>query len=47
MFFRRSPSIAAVEKEQDAVPDNGIAVERREAPGPTSLGQRARSGNPW
>jgi hypothetical protein len=33
--------------EQDAVPDNGIALERREAPGPTSLGQRARSGNPW
>jgi hypothetical protein len=33
--------------EQDAVPDNGIALERREAPGPTLLGQRARSGNPW
>ena len=33
--------------EQDAVPDNGIALERREAPGPTSLGQRARSGSPW
>jgi hypothetical protein len=32
--------------EQDAVPDNGIAVERREAPGPTSLGQRARKRQP-
>ena len=32
--------------EQDAVPDNGIALERREAPGPTSLGQRARKRQP-
>jgi hypothetical protein len=28
------------------VPDNGIAVERREAPGPTSLGPRARKRQP-
>jgi hypothetical protein len=28
------------------VPDNGIALERREAPGPTSLGQRARKRQP-
>ena len=33
-------------REQDAVPDNGIAVERREAPGPTSLGPRARKRQP-
>ena len=32
--------------EQNAVPDNGIAVERREAPGPTSLGPRARKRQP-
>src|SRR5262245_29355275 len=29
-----------------AVPDNGIAVERREAPGPTLLGPRARKRQP-
>jgi hypothetical protein len=28
------------------VPDNGIAVERREAPGPTLLGPRARKRQP-
>ena len=28
------------------MPDNGIALERREAPGPTSLGQRARKRQP-
>jgi hypothetical protein len=28
------------------VPDNGIALERREAPGPTLLGQRARKRQP-
>ena len=28
------------------MPDNGIAVERREAPGPTSLGPRARKRQP-
>src|ERR687897_837086 len=33
-------------REQDAVPDNGIAVERREAPGPTLLGPRARKRQP-
>jgi hypothetical protein len=27
------------------VPDNGIALKRREAQGPTSLGQRARGGD--
>ena len=35
-----------LKREQDAVPDNGIAVERREAPGPTSLGPRARKRQP-
>ena len=28
------------------VPDNGIALERREAPGPALLGQRARKRQP-
>ena len=28
------------------MPDNGIALERREAPGPTSLGPRARKRQP-
>jgi hypothetical protein len=36
-----------VRKEgRDAVPDNGTAVERREAPGPTLLGPRARKRQP-
>src|SRR5687767_7042464 len=33
-------------REREAVPDNGIALERREAPGPTLLGQRARKRQP-
>src|SRR5215510_8963158 len=33
-------------REQDAMPDNGIALERREAPGPTLLGPRARKRQP-
>jgi hypothetical protein len=44
LFFQRSPSIAEFEAEQNAVPDNGIAVERR------ALRHWARapeSGNPW
>ena len=34
------------ESEQDAVPDNGTGLERREAPGPTLLGPRARKRQP-
>ena len=41
---RRRPR--RLKSEQDAVPDNGIALERREALGPTSLGQRARKRQP-
>jgi hypothetical protein len=33
-------------REQDAVPDNGTGLERREAPGPTLLGPRARKRQP-
>src|SRR5262245_62712014 len=40
---RRSRRLKA---EQGAVPDNGIALERREAPGPTLLGPRARKRQP-
>ena len=44
-------SLGAVDRgvrreSRDEVPDNGIAVERREAPGPTSLGPRARKRQP-
>jgi hypothetical protein len=35
-----------LKRDQDAVPDNGIAVERREAPGPALLGPRARKRQP-
>jgi hypothetical protein len=40
---RRSRRLKA---EQGAVSDNDTALERREAPGPTSLGQRARKRQP-
>ena len=33
--------------EQGAAPDNGVAVERREAQRPTSLGARASKRSPW
>src|ERR671918_321627 len=44
--FAESRRSRRSKREQDAVPDNGIAVERREAPGPTSLGPRARKRQP-
>ena len=46
LFSRRCRRSRRSKREQDAVPDNGIALERREAPGPTSLGQRARKRQP-
>jgi hypothetical protein len=51
-MFRSSCSIndrhrsRRLKREQGAVPDNGIALERREALGPTLLGQRARKRQP-
>src|SRR5215470_1943643 len=46
MFHPECRRSRRLRREQNAVPDNGIALERREAPGPTLLGPRARKRQP-